>query len=178
MFCFYFTFFLLFFNFIKKVDLLFKVKLFSLYRVDPFTFAPILRQGFLYIRPTFKYLLFFFFFLQFSEFNLKAPPYSKTLHYSRISISRALPPFRSLYNCDHGNSSRGNVPLKKGKKKISPLGPLLLNSQFDLVPADILNLNHGVHPVQSCEHSFLVFPGKQSFFPPHSLHYLLKRLNY
>ena len=43
------------------------------------------------------------FFLQFAEFNLKAPPYLKTLHFSRISISRALPPFRTIYNRDRTN---------------------------------------------------------------------------
>ena len=44
-----------------------------------------------------------------------APPYSKTLHYSRISISRALLPFRSIYNRDRGNSLRVNVALEKCK---------------------------------------------------------------
>ena len=52
------------------------------------------------------------FFLKFAEFNLKAPPFSKTLQYSRISISRAPPPFRSIFNRDCRNSSRGNVDLK------------------------------------------------------------------
>ena len=60
----------------------------------------------------FKILLFF---LQFAEFKLKAPPYSKTLHYTRISISRALPPFRSIYNVDCGNFSHGKVAIKKCK---------------------------------------------------------------
>ena len=55
------------------------------------------------------------FFLQFAEFNVKAPPYSKTLQYSKILISRAAPPFRSIFNQNHGNSSRGNEALKKYK---------------------------------------------------------------
>ena len=55
------------------------------------------------------------FFLQLAEFNLKAHLYSKTLHYSEISISRAPPPFRSIYNQDGGNSSRVNVALERCK---------------------------------------------------------------
>ena len=94
---------------------------------------------------TFLILLFF---LQFAEFNLKAPPYSKTLHYSRISVSRAPLPFRSFYNQDCKKSSCGNVALKNSKVKFFffLLRQLLLKAQFNLVPADILK-NHGVHPV-------------------------------
>ena len=58
------------------------------------------------------------FFLQFTEFKLKAPPYSKTLYYSRIFTSRAPPPFRSIYNQDRGNSSHGKVALEKCKISI------------------------------------------------------------
>ena len=101
-----------------------KAKLISLYRVDLFTFTPILRhiKGKLWtsikvsnrLGKHFSICFFYFYllFLQFAKFNLKAPPYSKTLHYSRISIYRAPPPLRSIYNGDRGNSSRGNVALE------------------------------------------------------------------
>jgi hypothetical protein len=73
------------------------------------------------------------------------------LHYSTISISRAPPPFRSIYNRDRGNSSHGNVALKMQILiflfiYFLPLGLLLLKAQFNLVLAGILK-NHGVHPV-------------------------------
>ena len=97
-----------------------KAKLISLYRGHLFTFTHISRHikwklwtSIKVSRRLGKHLsicfLILLFFLQFAEFNLKAPPYSKMLHYSRISISRALPPFRSIYSPDRGNSSRGNV---------------------------------------------------------------------
>ena len=69
--------------------------------------------------------------------------YSKTLHYSRISISRARPPFRSIDYKDRGNSSPGNVAIFL---IFLLLGMLLLMAQFNLVAANILK-NHGVHPV-------------------------------
>ena len=106
-----------------------KAKLISLYRVDLFTFTPILRHIEWKLGTSIKvshrlgkhlriFLKIWLFFLQFAEFNLKAPPYSKTLHYSRISISRALPPFRSICNQDRGHSSHGNVALEKCKISI------------------------------------------------------------
>ena len=109
--------------FLHFLNLWSKAKLISLYRVDLFTFTPILRnikwQLWTSIKVSHKWgkhlsicFLISLFFLQFAEFNLKPPPYSKTLQYSRISISHALPPFRSIYNQDCGNSSRGNVALK------------------------------------------------------------------
>ena len=78
--------------------------------------------------------------------------YSKRLHYSRISISCAPQPFRSIDNQYCGNSSCGNETLKKCRISIflffffSLFWSLLLKAQFNLVPANILK-NHGVHPV-------------------------------
>ena len=106
-----------------------KAKLISLYRVNLFTFPPILRHiecklwsSIKVSRRLGKHLsicfLILLFFLQLAEFNLKAPLYSKTLHYSRISISRAPSPFRSIYNQDRGNSSCVNVALEKCKISI------------------------------------------------------------
>ena len=103
-----------------------KAKFISLYRVDFFTFTPILsyikwklwtsikvshRLG-KHLSICFLILLFF---LQLAEFNLKAPMYSKKFHYSQISISHAAPPFRSIYNWDQGNSSCVNIALEKCK---------------------------------------------------------------
>ena len=139
-----------------------KSKLISLYRVDLFTFIPILRHiewklwtsikvshrlG-KHLSTCFKILLFFL-----TEFNLKAPLCSKMLHYLRISISCAPSPLRSIYNRDRRNTSCVNVALKC---KISIfyliffllLRPLLLKAQFNLVLAEILK-NHSVHPVLS-----------------------------
>ena len=103
-----------------------KAKLISLYRVDLFTSIPILIhiEWNLWISIKVSYrlgkhlsncFLILLFFLQFAKLNLKAPPYSKTLHYLRISISRALPPCKSISNRDCKNSSRGNVSLIKCK---------------------------------------------------------------
>ena len=144
------------------MDLLVKTKLIYLYRVDLFTFTLILRHIYWKLWTSIKVLhrlgkhlsicfLILLFFLQLAEFNLKAPPYLKTLHYLRISISCAPLPFRSIYNQDRGNSSCVNVAL--AKKSILfiyffclLLRPLLLKAQFNLVPVYILK-NHGVHPV-------------------------------
>ena len=90
-------------------------KLIYPYRVELFIFTPILRHIEWKLWTSIKVsqrldkhlsicFLILFFFLQLAEFNLKAPLYSKTLHYSRISISRAPSPFRSIYNRDQGNS--------------------------------------------------------------------------
>ena len=106
-----------------------KAKLISRYRVDLFTFTPILRHIEWKLWTSIKvsnrlgkhlsiWFLILLFFLQLAEFNLKAPLYSKTLHYSRISISRAPSPFRSIYNQDRGNSSCVNVALEKCKISI------------------------------------------------------------
>ena len=95
----------------KKLICWSKAKFISLFRVDLFTFTPILRHIEWKLWTSIKVshrlgkhlsicFLILLFFLQLAEFNLKAPPYSKTLHYSRISISRAPPPFRSIYNRD------------------------------------------------------------------------------
>ena len=103
-----------------------KAKLISLYRVDLFTFTPILRHIKWKLWTSIKVshilgkhlsicVLILLFFLKFAEFNLKAPPYSKTLYYSRFSISRAPPPFRIIYNRDRRNSSRENGALGKCK---------------------------------------------------------------
>ncbi len=132
--------------------------------MDLFTFTPILRHIEWKLWTSIKVshrlgkhlsicFLILLFFLQLAEFNLKVPLYSKTLHYSQISISRAPSPFRSIYNQDRGNSSCVNVALEKCKISIFLffvffllLRQLLLKAQFNLVPADILK-NHGVHPV-------------------------------
>ena len=103
-----------------------KAKLICLSRVELFTFTPILRHIEWKLWTSIKVshrlgkhlsicFLILLFFLQLAEFNLKAPLYSKTLHYSRISISRAPSPFRSIYNRDCGNSSCVNVALEKCK---------------------------------------------------------------
>ena len=108
----------------KKWIYCLKAKSISCYRVDLFNFSPILRQIEWKLWTSIKvsrrlgkhlsiYFLFLLFFLQSATFNLKAPPYLKTLHFSRISISCAPPPFRSIYYRDCGNSSRGNIALKK-----------------------------------------------------------------
>ena len=55
------------------------------------------------------------FFLQFAEFNLKAPPYSKTLITQELPYSRAPTLFRSIYSQDRKNSSSVNVALEKCK---------------------------------------------------------------
>ena len=101
-----------------------KAKLISLYRVDLFTSTPILRHIKWKLWTSIKVshrlgehlsicFLILLFFLQLAQINLKAPLYSKTLNHSRISISRAPPPFRSIYNQDRGNSSCVNVALEK-----------------------------------------------------------------
>ena len=106
-----------------------KAKLISLYRVDLFTSTPILRHIKWKLSTSIKVshrlgkhlsicFLILLFFLQLAQFNLKAPLYSKTLNHSRISISRAPPPFRSIYNQDRGNSSCVNVALEKFKISI------------------------------------------------------------
>ena len=158
--------FLHFINFwsipLKKWTYWSKAKLISLCSVDLFTSTPVLRHTKWKLWTSIKVshrlgkhlsicFLFLLFFLKFSQFNLKAPLYSKTLHHSRISISRAPPQFRSSYNQDRGNFSRVNVALKKCRIFFLfifflLLRRLLLNAQFNLVPADILK-NHGVHPV-------------------------------
>ena len=107
-----------------------KAKFISFYRVDLFTFTPILRHIEWKLWTSIKVshrlgkhfsfcFLILLFFLQFVEYNLKAPPYSKTLHYSRISVSRPSPQFRIIYNWDCGYSSCGNVALEKCKISIS-----------------------------------------------------------
>ena len=95
-----------------------KAKLISLKRLDLFTSTPILRHikwklwtSIKVSHRVGKHLSICFLIL----FNLKAPLYLKTLHHSPISISRALPPFRSIYNQDWGNSSRVNVALKNAQ---------------------------------------------------------------
>ena len=103
--------FLTFDPFHQKVDLMFE----SLINFSP-------QGGSFYIHPYLsikvsyrldKHLstcfLILLFFLQFAEFKFKAPSYSKTLHYLRISISHTLPQFRCIYNQDRGNSSCVNV---------------------------------------------------------------------
>ena len=103
-----------------------KAKFIYLFRVELFTVTPILRHiewklwtSIMVSHRLGKHLsiclLILLFFLQLAEFNLKAPLYSKTLHYSRISISRAPSSFRSIYNWDRGNSSCVNVALEKYK---------------------------------------------------------------
>ena len=96
-----------------------KAKLIYLCRVELFMFTPILRHiewklwtSIKVSHRLGKHLSICFF--NFAVF-LKTPLYSKTLHYSRISISRAPSPFRSIYNWDLGNSSCVNVALKKCK---------------------------------------------------------------
>ena len=101
-----------------------KAKLIYLYRVELFTFTPILRhiewKNWTSIKGSHRlgkhlsiWFLIFLFFLQLAEFNQKAPLYSNTLHYSRISISRTPSPFKSIYNRDRGNSSYVDVALEK-----------------------------------------------------------------
>ena len=125
-------------NSTKKVKLLVKSWIIFLYRVDLFTFTPILRHIKWKLWTSIKVshrlckqlsicFLILLFFLQFAEFNIKAPPYSKTLHYSRVSISRAPPPFRSIYNQNRQNSSCENVALEKCKISI-----FLLNFIFTI----------------------------------------------
>ena len=119
-------FFLHFLNFwsipLKKGTYWSKAKLIYRYRVELFTFTPILRHIEWKIWTSIKVshrlgkhlsicFLILLFFLQLAEFSLKAPLYSKTLHYSRISISRAPSPFTSIYNRDQGNSSCVNIFL-------------------------------------------------------------------
>ena len=81
----------------KKWSYCSKAKLISLYRVYLFNFTLILRHIEWKLWTSIKVscrlgkhlsicFLIVLFFLQFAEFNLKAPPYSKTLHYSRISM--------------------------------------------------------------------------------------------
>ena len=55
------------------------------------------------------------FFLQFAKFNLKAPPYSKTLITRELPYSRAPTLFRNIYSQDLKYSSRANVALEKCK---------------------------------------------------------------
>ena len=106
-----------------------KVKLIYLYRVELFTFTLILRHIEWKLWTSIKvshrlgkhlniciYILLFF--LQLAEFNLKAPLYSKTLHYSIIYISCAPSSFSSTYNQDQGNTCCVNVELEKCKKKM------------------------------------------------------------
>ena len=151
--------------------------------MELFTFTPILRhiewKFWTLIKVSHrlgKYLnirfLILLFYLQFAEFNLKAPPYSKTLHYSRISISSAPPPFRSIYNQYRKNTSWGNVALEKCQISFFCnllLRSLLLKAQFNLVPADIPQ-NHAVHPVRLgkwAERSvFFIYRSKLMFPPP------------
>ena len=114
------------------------------------------------------------FLLQFAEFNLKAPPYSKTLITWEFPFSSAPTLFRSFYSQDRKNSSHVIVALEKCKILIFLsnffllLRPLLLKAQFNSVSADILK-NHGMHPVPLGQWSKL--PGfsislVKSFFPP------------
>ena len=77
--------------------------------------------------------------LQLAEFNLKAPPYSKTLHYPRTSISRALPPFRTIYNQDRKNSPCVNEALEKWKIPIFVLNFFSLRQSFLVFPYLCLN---------------------------------------
>ena len=113
-------------NSIKRGDLLVKSKIICPYRVELFTFTPILRQiewkhwtSIKISHRLGKHLSICFFnfvvFLQLAEFNLKAPLHWKTLHYLRIFISSAPSPFRSIYNRDRKNSSCVNVALEKCK---------------------------------------------------------------
>ena len=117
------TFSQLFVNSIKKAKLIY------LYRVELFTFTSILRHIEWKLWTSIKVshilgkhlsicFLILLFFLQLAEFNLKAPLYSKTLHYLRIYISCALLPFRRFYNQDREDSSCVNVALKKCKISI------------------------------------------------------------
>ena len=93
-----------------------KAKLISLYRVEIFTFTPILRYiewklwtsikvsrrlG-QHLRICFLILLFF---LQFAGFKLNAPPYSKTLHYLRILFPALRRPlvFQPMHSCAQGS---------------------------------------------------------------------------
>ena len=106
-----------------------KSKFICLYRVELFNFTPILRRIEWKLWTSIKVshrlgkhlsicFLILLFFLQLAKFNPKAPLFSKTLHYSRISISRAPSPLRSIYNRDWGNSSCVNVALEKCKISI------------------------------------------------------------
>ena len=122
----FFTFYKFLVNSIKKVDLLVKSKINFSLQGGFFTSTPILRHIKWKLWTSIKVshrlgkhlsicFLILLFFLQFAQFNLKAPLYSKTLHHTQISISRAPPPFRSIYNQDRGNSSCLNVALEKCK---------------------------------------------------------------
>ena len=55
------------------------------------------------------------FFLQFAEFNLKAPPYSKMLITWEFPYSHVPTLFRSIYSQDWKNSSCVNVALENLK---------------------------------------------------------------
>ena len=100
-----------------------KAKLISLYRVHIFNLPLIL----LYIdwklwtsikvscRLCKPLNIGFLIFLQFAEFNQKAPPYSKTLITWELPYSRAPTLLRSIYSQDHENSSCVNVALEKWK---------------------------------------------------------------
>ena len=113
-------------DFIKKWIYCPKAKLISLYRVYFFTlplFCDISIGNFdlpikvscrlgKHLNIGFLIKLFFF---QFAEFNLKAPSYSKTLHYSELPYSRAPTLFRSNWSWDRKNSSCVNVALEECK---------------------------------------------------------------